>query len=205
MFECYLLNEFMLVVRFSIGEEEENLALITTPSFNVSMFIMLNDHGSTEKHLLVLMFQPCHLVLLLLPLPLLLMCLFPANSHFLLPSSSSPSTSSLYDADRGELASPDSVPGRDLDLLDAAATSAPSGVSLPPAIAPVIGAPTGFRSAGAAGIVLAATSTPTSSGAGAHHESVFAGGTYELEHPVNHLGNDLRNDAFGNRDDDDSG
>lgn len=27
-------------------------------------------------------------------------------------------------------------------------------------------------------------------------ESVFAGGTYELEHPVNHLGNDLKNDAL---------
>ena len=27
---CYLLNDFMLVVRFSIGENGENLALITT-------------------------------------------------------------------------------------------------------------------------------------------------------------------------------
>lgn len=102
--------------------------------------------------------------------------------------------------------SPDSVSGRDLDLLDVAAVGTPSALgALPPVLAPVIGAPAGVRSAGSAGIVLATTSTPTGASGGGHHESVFAGGTYELEHPVNHLGNDLRNDAFSNRDDEDSG
>ena len=71
-------------------------------------------------------------------------------------------------------------------MLDAGERAAPT-------IAPALGV---ARSVGAPAL----TSTP----AGARHESVFAGGTYELEHPVNHLGNDLRNDALTADDEEDS-
>ena len=98
--------------------------------------------------------------------------------------------SSLYDSERSDV-SPDYVPGRDMDMIDGAERS-------PPTIAPAIGVGAGVRSVGAPGM----TSTPA--GASARHESVFAGGTYELEHPVNHLGNDLRNDALVGDDDEDS-
>ena len=103
------------------------------------------------------------------------------------------SLSSLYESERGE-ASPEFVPGREMDILDAGACS--DGV--PPTLTPVIGVASGVRSAGA----VAAASTAAS--ASARHESVFAGGTYELEHPVNHLGNDLRNDALVVDEDEDS-
>ena len=105
-------------------------------------------------------------------------------------------SSSLYDAERGE-ASPEFVPGRELDLLDAAGRS-------PPPVTPTIDVVVGAGSTAAP-----AASTPIAANAAvggprpSFGESVFAGGTYELEHPINHLGNDLRNDAL--REDEDSG